>query len=174
MSALIGIGRIFTPKNATLGVITANMVCRPIITMSNKQIPEETRKYTATREFFTELFGLGTTYTFASAMENVIPKVIAKKLFNTDLTKNLANQIKSSGWDQLSPINQKIKGSMALSSFAGTAIAVAILTPLLNNIVLNKIMDRINGKNKKDATPTPVNQLTTNAFQKLNQLKLNA
>jgi hypothetical protein len=154
MSALVSIGQKLTPKNVTLGVIATNMVCRPIITLSNKSIPEETRRYTATREFFTEFFGALTTFSFATYFgENLIPRLAAKK-WGVNLTKDLAKTINNSSWDKLAvnPVFQKIKATRILSSFATTAIAVAILTPILNNLVLNKIMGKISGK-KSPETP---------------------
>lgn len=152
MSMVTSLGQILTPKNATLGVIMTNMVCRPTITMSNKSIPEDTRKYTASREFCTELFGLLTTYTFATAVENIAPKAIAKKL-GVNLTKELFDSIKKASWEELKnkPELFKIKGTATVASFVGTAIAVAILTPLLNNFILNKFMGKILGnKDVKD------------------------
>lgn len=147
MTILTRLGQI-TPKNVTLGVIMTNMVCRPTITLSNKSIPEETRKYTATREFCTEFFGLATTYTFATFVEKSLPKFVAKKFFNTDLTKELVEKIGKTGWESLTTLEKNLKGVMTGSSLLGTALAVAVLTPLINNIVLNKLLGKI--MNKKD------------------------
>jgi hypothetical protein len=154
MSMLVSVGQKLTPKNVTLGVILTNMVCRPTITLSNKGIPEETRKYTATREFFTEFFGALTTFTFATFIgENLVPKLAAKK-WGVNLTKELAEKISKTEWSNLTnPIHKNIKATKILSSFATTAIAVAVLTPLLNNLVLNKLMEKIWGKSKKPETP---------------------
>ena len=148
--SLSGIGKMLTPRNTVIGVISANMICRPIITMSNKNLPEDTKKYTATREFCTELFGLINTITFASAVEYLGPKLI-----NNKLTRKMMNDVKKADWDKLSPPDQKIKGAILVSSLVGTAIAAAVLTPLLNNLVLNKFMDKITGKNKT-AAPKPL------------------
>ena len=63
MSYLLSIGKVLTPTNIVAGVKLAEMGFRPAITMSNKEIPEETRKYAATREFFTEFFGFIATLT---------------------------------------------------------------------------------------------------------------
>lgn len=173
------LGQKLTPKNVTLGVIVTNMVCRPTITMTNKQLPEETRRYTATREFSTEFFGFATTYGFATLVEKVVPKLIARKFFNTDLTKELVEQIKNVGWDKLTPIQKNLKGVILGTSFVATAAAVAILTPLLNNFLLNKMLSKIMGKNKTETekintinvTTIPVNEYKTdnptfNAFLK--------
>ena len=146
MNLLMTLGQKLTPKNVTLGVIVTNMVCRPTITMTNKQIPEDTRRYTATREFFTEFFGFATTYSFATLVEEIVPKIVAKKYFNTDLTKELVKHIKNSGWDKLSIPQKNLKGVILGTSFVATAIAVAVLTPLLNNFVLNRMLGKIMGK----------------------------
>lgn len=153
MNVLATLGQRLTPKNVTLGVIMTNMVCRPTITLSNKKIPEDTRRYTATREFFTEFFGLITTFGFASAVEKYVPKMVAKKFFKTDLTKQLVETIKNTGWDKLSPLQKNMKGVILGSSFVATALAVAVLTPILNNLLLNKMIDKIMGKNKTGSAP---------------------
>lgn len=179
MNVLMTLGQKLTPKNVTLGVIVTNMVCRPTITLANKQLPEETRRYTATREFSTEFFGFATTYGFATLVEKIVPKVIAKKFFNTELTKDLIEQIKNLGWDKLTPLQKNLKGVILGTSFVATAAAVAILTPLINNFLLNKMLGKIMGKNKtgaeetknNSALSTPVNEFKTdstsfNAFLK--------
>jgi hypothetical protein len=144
MSLLVSIGQKLTPKNVTLGVIATNMVCRPTITMSNKSIPDETRRYTATREFFTEFFGAITTFTFATYIgEKLMPKLAAKK-WGVNLTKELADKINKTDWASLTdPVHKNLKATKVLSSFATTAVAVAILTPILNNLVLNKLINKI-------------------------------
>ncbi|MEW5821860.1 MAG: hypothetical protein AB1782_16825 [Cyanobacteriota bacterium] len=152
MTLLASLGQRLTPKNVTLGVIMTNMVCRPTITLSNKQIPEETRRYTATREFFTELFGLASTFTFATAVEKFVPKIIAKKFFNTELTQKLMDQIKNTGWDKLTAVQKNLRGVILGSSFVATALAVAIITPLINNIVLNKMLGKIMGKKTQESS----------------------
>ncbi len=152
MKLLMTLGQRLTPKNVTLGVIVTNMVCRPTITMSNKQLPEDTRRYTATREFFTEFFGFATTFSFATLVEKFVPKIVAKKFFKTDLTKQLVETIKKTGWEKLTPLQKNLKGLILGSSFVATAAAVAILTPLLNNLVLNKMLPKIMGRKKTEPT----------------------
>ena len=108
--SIIGIGKVFSSaKPLSLGISASCMIFRPLITLSNKDLSPETKKYTASREFFTEFFGLINTYTLVSAIEKFTPKILAKKLFNVDLTKQLGETIKKAGWDQLPIAQQKIK-----------------------------------------------------------------
>lgn len=139
MSFLASVGNL-SPKKTILPVIAANMFFRPMITMSNKSLPPETRKYTATREFSTEFFGLINTYTFVTIVEKFVPKFLTKALFKTDLTDKLIEKLNDSKFSDLKPLEKNIKGLITLTGLAGTIISIAIIVPLLNNLVLNKLL----------------------------------
>ncbi len=141
MISLVGMGKMLTPRNVVLGVIGANMVCRPLITLSNRQLPEDTRRYTAMREFCTELFGLFNTLTFTTAVEYLGPRLISK-----DATRKVISRIKGADWNKLTAKDQRLKAAVLLSSLIGTILSTAILTPLLNNLVLNRLLEKIMGK----------------------------
>ncbi|MFA6988715.1 MAG: hypothetical protein WC197_01485 [Candidatus Gastranaerophilaceae bacterium] len=153
MSILTNLGTIITskPKYTIAGVIAANMVCRPIITMSNKQVPEETRKYTAAREFCTELFGMITLFGIGSLFEYVGGQIAAKKITGKFLNKETFSKIGKTALEALSKDEGKIKTGVLIASFVGSIISSAIATPILNNVVLNKIMNKLTGK--KDNAP---------------------
>lgn len=142
MDMMATVGRSLTPKNVALGVMVCDMVGRPLITMSNKEIPLETRKTIAVREFFTELLGATLTYGVATTVEKSVPQMLAKKLYNVDLTKALSNKILESEFKLLSPVNQKLRGIILLSSFLGTILAASILTPIINNVLTNKVLNK--------------------------------
>jgi len=138
MSLSTNFVRFLTPKNMAATMITANMICRPIITMSNKKVPEETRKYTASREFCTELFGLINNLVFVTFLENISGQIIAKKETGQFLNKTNLRKIKRTAINNLNLKEQKIKSGILLISFLGTAASAAFFTPLLNNFILNK------------------------------------
>jgi len=151
MSLATNFVRVLTPKNMAATMITANMICRPTITMSNKQVPEETRKYTASREFCTEFFGLANNLVFVTFLENLGGQIAAKKETGQFLNKDNLRKIKKSVMSGLNPQEQKIKTGILLASFLGTAASAAFFTPLLNNFVLNKFLDKIiKNKNNKE------------------------
>lgn len=165
---LAGIGRVLSsPKNVSLGVITSCMIFRPIITMSNKNIPDETKKYTAAREFCTEVFNLLNTYTFVSAVEYLLPKVILRKEKALDLSKKGIDLIKKANIGELLPPQQKLKGAVLLSSFLGAAFSCAILTPALNNIFLCKIIDKVTGTKQKK-----ISDQNTDVFKDIKEFQL--
>jgi len=119
--------------------------------MSNKQVPEETRKYTASREFCTEFFGLANNLVFVTFLENLGGQIAAKKETGQFLNKDNLRKIKKSVMSGLNPQEQKIKTGILLASFLGTAASAAFFTPLLNNFVLNKFLDKIiKNKNNKE------------------------
>lgn len=149
--SLISLGRMLTPRNVVLGVIATNIVCRPIITMSNKSLPMETRRYTAMREFCTELFGFINTLTLATAIE-----IIGARLINRKATRKMIERIKAADWKQLPVADQRLKAAILLSSAIGTALSTAVATPLLNNLVLNRLLEKITGKNQKPAAGASV------------------
>lgn len=164
-------------KNISLGISSACMIGRPVITMSNDKIPMETRKYTASREFFTEVFNMSIIYSLVTLAENFAFKNVAKKQ-GLKFSKELFKKVTETGWENLLPKEQKIKTAFALTSFLGTAATVAIITPLLNNAFLDKIINLLPiGKSNKQDKDTQPNQIATsnqtNVFQKFNQLKLN-
>ncbi|OGI00811.1 MAG: hypothetical protein A2287_10385 [Candidatus Melainabacteria bacterium RIFOXYA12_FULL_32_12] len=160
-----------TAKNTSLGISTACMIGRPIITMSNNKVPIETRKYTATREFFTELFNIPIIYLFVSAAENLVSKLVANQQGIKDFSKEMLDKIRLTEMTKLGVQDQKVKTALLLTSFVGTAATVAVITPLLNNALLGKIIDRLPmGKSKKQEQPSQVN---ANVFEKFNKLKLN-
>lgn len=161
MELLTAVGRL-TPKNTGLGIVLFDMVSRPSITLTNKTIPEDARRYAAAREFCTGFFGLASTYTFASFVEKYVPNVVSKAFFKTDLTKDLATYINNTGWSKLTPLEKNLKGLLVGSSFAGTLIALGIITPLLCNVFLNKLLDKVI-KTKHIPMPTliPASSLKT-------------
>jgi len=142
--------RFLTPKNMAATMITANLICRPAITMSNKQVPEETRKYTASREFCTEFFGLVNNLVFVTFLENLGGQIAAKKETGQFLDKINLRKIKREITPNLNLKEQKIKTGILLASFIGTAASAAFFTPLLNNFVLNKFLDKIIKKENKN------------------------
>jgi hypothetical protein len=171
MNSLMKLGNLLnSPKNVSLGVMSACMVGRPLITMSNKNISDETKRYTASREFFTEFFNMINTYTLVSGVEKLVPKLVAKKVGLKNLTKEGMELIKNTGREKLPLAEQKVKSSMVLSSFFGTALTVAVITPILNNLLLNKIMDKLPGNKKKGKTEEISKDQTANMFQNFNKV----
>jgi hypothetical protein len=142
MERLISIGKALTPRNVLLTVITHNMITRPAITLSNKNIPENTRRYTASREFCTELFGLINTLTFTTFVEWLGPR-----LANREVTAKMIDHVKVNDWNKLAQKEQHLKAIILMSSLIGSAMSCGILTPLLNNLVLNQVLDKILNRN---------------------------
>ena len=168
MSIITSLGNLATskPKYTIAGVIAANMICRPVITMSNKQVPEETRKYTASREFCTELFGMINLFVIGTIFEYMGGQLAAKKLTGKFLNRETFKNIGASALNTLSADHGKIKKGILIASFIGSILSSAIATPLLNNIVLNKLMNKIIGKKDKSQPPAE-----TNLFVPLEQQK---
>lgn len=156
MVQMSSIGKVLTPKNTIVGVVVANMVCRPLITLSNKELPPETKRYTATREFCTEFFGLINTLTIGSLIEWGGKKLAAKKILkDKPFTPELEKTIKNTGWDALENMEKNgkifkgatnLKGSIIATSFLGAALVASTITPVMNNIILNKVINKISGK----------------------------
>jgi len=149
MSLSTSIGNFVTkskPKYIVAGIIAANMAFRPVITMSNKQIPEDTRKYTATREFCTELFGMINLFAVGTLFEYLGGQITAKKLTGKFLNNLDFKNIGKNAVEALSPNHQKIKTGISVASFVGSVLSSAVFTPLANNVVLNKLMNKIIGK----------------------------
>lgn len=149
MSSLVGLGKWLTPRNVLVAIIAHNMVARPSITLANKSLPEETRRYTATREFCTELFGLFNTLTVATAIERLGPRLVDRSA-----TKEILNRVRNADWDRLTPKDQRLKALILICSLAGAAFSSGIVTPIMNNLVLNRLLDKIIGKSKPAASPT--------------------
>jgi hypothetical protein len=177
MSILTNVGNFVTskPKYTIAGVIAANMVCRPVITMSNKQVPEDTRKYTAAREFCTELFGMANLFAIGTFCEYLGGQIMAKKVLGKFLNKVEFKNIGKTDLNALSAEHGKIKTGILIASFIGSVLSSAIATPLLNNVVLNKFMNKIVGKKdkapvlKETDTPKPLFE-QENIFNKYKKL----
>ena len=164
MSYLLSIGKVLTPTNIVAGVKLAEMGFRPAITMSNKEIPEDTRKYAATGEFFTEFFGFIATLTCGNLIEFAGGQLFAKKLTPEKqfLTQQQFKELGEKSLHSLREHDKKIKIGILLSSFIGATFAGAIVTPLLNNVVLNKFMDKIiKKKDQKNKAPEAVSVNST-------------
>jgi len=145
VSLSTNLGSFLTPKNTYASIQVCNMICRPAITMSNKEIPEETRKYTASREFCTEALGLMNNLVFVSFIEYLGGQLSAKRETGKFLNKMDFKNIKNKTMSNLCDKDKKIKSAIFLSSFLGSAFSASILTPTLNNLILNKMM-----KNKEE------------------------
>jgi hypothetical protein len=157
MSVLTSVGNIVLskPKYTIAGIIAANMVCRPIITMSNKEVPEDTRKYAASREFCTEFFGMINLFTIATLFEYIGGQRVSKKLTGKVLNRETFKRINEQAMELLkNPIDKQIKKGILIASFIGSVISSAVVTPMLNNLVLNKLMNKIGGK-KDDKSKLP-------------------
>lgn len=152
MSISLNLGTLLaSPKLTYASIQVCNMVCRPTITMSNKEIPEETRKYTAKREFCTEALGLMNNLFFVSFIEYLGGQISAIKETGNFIDRKMLKNIKKSTIYNLSEKDKRIKTGIFIASFVGSAFSGAILTPLLNNLILNKVMNKNN--TKKDKTP---------------------
>lgn len=138
MERLISVGKALTPRNVLLTVITHNMIARPAITLSNKSLPEDTRRYTASREFCTELFGLINTLTFTTFVEWLGPRLV-----HCETTAKMIDYVKATDWNKLAKKQQHLKAVILMSSLVGSAMSCGILTPLLNNVVLNHVLENI-------------------------------
>lgn len=145
MGSLINIGKALTPRNVLVAVITHNMVARPTITLSNKSLPEDTRRYTASREFCTELFGLINTLTFTTFVEWLGPRLV-----NRNISSKIIDHVKATDWNKLAKKEQHLKAVILMSSLIGSAVSCGILTPLLNNFVLNQLLEKIISRSPKE------------------------
>jgi hypothetical protein len=138
------LGSTLTPKRVTLGIMFTDMIGRPAITLTNTKIEKKTRYLMATREGLTELFGFTLTYIVATLTEKIIPAIYAKKhLVGTTISAEFLSDITKKAFTDLTPSLQKFRGVILGSSFFGAIVAASVLTPLLNNLVLNKVMNRI-------------------------------
>ena len=166
MSLPTNLGSFLTPKNTYASIQICNMICRPAITMSNKEIPEETRKYTASREFCTEALGLMNNLVFVSFIEYIGGQIAAKRETGKILNKTDFKKIKNQTMSELCDKNKKIKAAVFLSSILGSAFSASILTPLLNNLILNKVMKNKEEKHQNEQKLSEITNKVENIFIK--------
>lgn len=174
LASTYSIGGLLTPKNIVVGLKLVNMVSRPAITMSNNDIPEETRKYAATREFFTELFGVVTTLTVGSFIERQGGQYFARKHLGHNLDKKEFENLIKNSTNSLTDIKmQKTRTFILISSFVGAAFTGGILTPVLNNLLLNPIMSKIITKKTRHNSPEAALALNNqeNVFKKYQNIQ---
>lgn len=150
-----------------LSLVSLIMIFRPLIMLTDTAVPMKTRRYAATREFFTELFGLinvaivakgletlVTAFAFdkhtAKAGDKIIPKAVAKlKKLNIigtwrELTNGISKKLLDPDWEKLAPKMKSVRGVFRSTAFVGVVLATAIITPFLNNYVINdKVLNGI-------------------------------
>ncbi len=170
MSTAAKLGKLLSkPLTNQMAVTSGIMVLRPLIMLTDKAVPIETREYAATREFFTELFGLGSLLVIGSTIKSICsfvaydrnskdtklmkPILSALSSFKfgkafTEIRKSnkILTTLSKQDWGKLSPKMRHVNGVFNLSSYAGIILALAVITPILNNTVINK--DVLNGIKK--------------------------
>ncbi len=150
-------------KHAITMLILNNLILRPFYILTNKEIPEDQKKYGATREAMQQVFnmcshlGLSTVFewvgynagkAFINKRKDYYPK--AKKQFELF---NTFKKVKECERQKGIKIPDVISGSKALGSFFGSVMALTIVAPMLNNKVLpyvfkgaHKLGQKLNSK----------------------------
>lgn len=174
LSDPVSIVKFLTPKNVVAMRKVINGIGRPVITMADPNTPEDAKRYAAAREFSTEMIGLGIILSTGTFFERaggyLYAKAIGVKMTKKkwhDLEKLAINPITDFKDKKMLTINsitefkdKRIKAAILISSLVGTIAEGAILTPLLNNLVLNKFLDVIfkHDYNKEELKKLSVNQ----------------
>jgi len=146
---IVTIGQLLTPKYVVAARKIINGIGRPIITMSDKNTPEDAKRYAATREFSTEMIGLIIILSCGTIFEKIGGNLYAKWLLKRPMTQKEIQKIEKKSLTSLKGDKQKIKAAILLCSFLSTIAEGAVLTPLLNNLILSKFINKIL-KNKSD------------------------
>lgn len=143
-----------SPKLTTVAISSSCATFRPLITLSNKNVSEDTKKFTAKREFLTEIINCTLILSVVSAAEELIPRVLSKgkNFLGKPLTKEAFNKIKKSSYDVLTEGEKNLKAAHNLTSLFVTAVCVAIASPFVNNFILNNFLS---GKKNKIAETQP-------------------
>lgn len=151
-----------------LAIVSTIMVFRPLIMLTDKAVPMKTRQYAATREFFTELFGLLNVLIVGKAIERAFTQSAYNKgvkalTSDTDKLKykevkwyrglidplnftkggkkaeKLLNHLNDADWKDLpAPLKNAKRNKALFGGLLAVGLATAVLTPFLNNIVINE------------------------------------
>lgn len=156
-------------------------VGRPVIIYSDKNIDEETKKYTAAKEFLYQLLCLGITvtmlpffrlggYKLAEKHLNASPalKEIADKLNKASVIKKVGEFEKEYKNKDILPEEaktamNKIKGGAELGSFVGSILGLTILAPAISHEILHPIMKAIGMDKKATSIGTPADPMMADA-----------
>ncbi len=129
-------------KHAITMLIANNFLLRPIYIMTNKEIPEDQKKYGATREAMQQVFNMAAHLGLSTTFEWV-GFAACRKLVNVRNQKKAMEKFKEfATFDKLKKcegtreIPAVISGSKALGSFFGSVMALTVVAPMLNNKVL--------------------------------------
>ncbi len=133
-------------RHAITMLILNNFLLRPFYILTNDEIPEDQKKYGATREAMQQVFnmgahlGLSTTFErvgfelnkmYLNARKDKYPKAFKK--FEEFATFKKLREVEKDATREIPSI---ISGSKALGSFFGSVMALTIVAPMLNNKVL--------------------------------------
>lgn len=149
------------------GLIVTNAVFRPVFTLADKNTSPEAKKYSATREFFHQILCLGAHFTLAEGFKKIgfkLGKVLAGKSSSIGFDKfssyGEVKQFIKNGGDLMKKYPY-LNGSLAVGSILGSIVALAVIAPKLNNILLPPILktlgvstdDSANNDKKADIIP---------------------
>ncbi len=122
------------PTYAVMAIAVVKGIARPLFTMTDKHADPETKKYTAIREFLTEVVAIPTYF----ACGELAGKVANKLKFDHLPTEELKTHARKSAQQNF--------------MFLGVCAAALLVIPALASVTIKPFMDKIQAerKNKKE------------------------
>ena len=131
------------------GLIVSNAVFRPVFTLADSKASPGAKKYSAAREFFHQVLCLGAHLALADVF----------KRFGFSVGKKLVGNLPNTGFDQFKNYGavseflkkggnmlQKapvVNGAIAVGSIIGSIVALAVIAPKLNNMILPPLLNKL-------------------------------
>lgn len=130
----IKLGENNKPTYAVMAIAVVKGIARPLFTMTDKHADPETKKYTAIREFLTEVVAIPTYF----ACGELAGKVAGKLKFDHLPTEELKTHAR--------------KNAQQNFMFLGVCTAALLIIPALASVTIKPFMDKIlaERKNKKE------------------------
>lgn len=142
------------PTWPVAGLIITNAAFRPIFTLADPNVKPQAKKYSAAREFFHQVLCLGAHFSLAGLFKN-IGFSVGKKLMpatggfeNFKNYKEVTKYIDKGG--NLIKQFPKVNGSIIFGSTLGAILALAVIAPKVNNILLPPILNVLGIKLDKE------------------------
>lgn len=127
------LGKNNKPTYAVMAIAVVKGIARPIFTMMDEHADPETKKYTAIREFLTEVVAIPTYFVCGELAGKVANKLKFDHLPTTELQQHAR------------------KNAQQNFMFLGVCVAALVVIPALASVTIKPFMDKIQAerKNKK-------------------------
>lgn len=127
------------------GLIITNAAFRPIFTLADPNVKPQAKKYSAAREFFHQMLCLAAHFSLAGVFKNIGFSFGKKLMSNQGGFENFKNykevtEYINKGGNLLKQF-PKVNGSIIFGSTLGAVVALSIIAPKINNILLPPILN---------------------------------